>query len=646
MMDLDKEIVSNITVFGKYARYSPETNRRETWGEIVQRSKGMHVRKFQELYDTNTDFRDTMDDAFEAVVDRAILPSMRSMQFGGLAIETSHSRMYNCAFLPIDSFLAFSESMFLLLGGTGVGYSVQKENISKLPSRLPKQDKITASSLTIVIDDSKEGWADAVRDCVKAIMNGEEVSFDYSQIRPKGSPLKTSGGKAPGPKPLIECIENITNLLNSNVAVGEQMSSLDAHDIMCHLASAVLSGGIRRSAMISLFDKDDDAMINCKSGNWYTDNPQRLTANNSVVFDRNTVTQAEFNRIWDIVQTAPGYGEPGFYFTNDATWGTNPCCEIALRPFQFCNLTEINVSDSSEKWPMRTRVELATFLGTLQASYTDFHYLRPIWKTTTERDALLGVSMTGVGSGEILDHDLSTYSETVKTMNRKWATLFGINPAARTTCIKPAGTSSLVLGTSSGIHAWHNDFYIRRQRINKDEALYQYLNTMHPEVVQDCKEPSEVEKGLAVICTPIKAPEGAIIRTEPALEFLERVKKFSTEWVKPGHINGPNTHNVSATVSIREDEWEAVGNWMWENRDNYNGISVLNYDLGGYEELLPPHSDCTKEEYEALLSELVEVDLTNVIELEDLTDLQGELACAGGSCEIDVLAHRPLGLEL
>jgi ribonucleoside-diphosphate reductase alpha chain len=306
----------------------------------------------------------------------------------------------------------------------------------------------------------------------------------------------------------------------------------------------------------------------------------------------------------------------------------------------------VNVSESTEEWPIQRRIELATFLGTLQASYTDFDYLRPIWKTTTEKDALLGVSMTGVASGEILSHDLEKYSQTVKDLNNKWAKIIGINSAARTTCVKPAGTSSLVLGTSSGIHAWHNDHYIRRQRISKDETLYQYLKVMHPELVQECTQQSEVEKGLALICTPVKAPEGAIIRTETALNFLERVKKFSTEWVRPGHIDGINTHNVSATVSIRDNEWDRVGTWLWNNRNIYNGISVLNYDLGGYEELLPPHSDCSKEEYEQLLSKLIELDLNNVVEIEDLTDLQGEIACAGGMCEVDPLAVQPLNLEI
>lgn len=629
-LTVDKKIISDITVFGKYARFVEGSSRRETWSEIVERNKQMHIRKFQELHDNNSEFKETLDSAYEAVLDKAILPSMRSMQFGGLAIETSNSRMFNCAFLPVDSYTAFSETMFLLLGGTGVGFSVQSHNIDQLPPRKESKDKY----LHIEIDDSKEGWADAVRECVVAIMEGITVNFDYSKIRPKGSPLKTSGGRAPGHEPLKKCIEDITDLLNSRVEAGMKMTPIDAHDIMCHLASAVLSGGIRRSAMISLFDKDDTDMIECKSGNWFIENPQRATANNSVVFDRATTTKEEFQEIWDKTE-ALRFGEPGFYFTNDVTWGTNPCVEIGLRPFQKCNLTTVNVSKSTEKWPFDVRVELASFIGTLQASYTDFNYLRPIWKTTSEKDALLGVSMTGIGSGKILGNDLKLFAEIVKMTNAKWADVIGINRAARTTCIKPEGTASLVLGTSSGVHAWHNDHYIRRQRINKDEPLYQYLSVMHPELVQECTMESELEKGLALIQTPVKAPKDSIIRTETAMQFLTRVKKFSTEWVKPGHIDGANTHNVSATVSIRDNEWDEVGEWMWSNRHIYNGISVLNYDVGGYESMLPPHSDCSEETYEQLLNSLVEVDLKNVIEQEDMTDLQGEIACAGGLCEID-----------
>ena len=630
--DLDKKITSEITSFGKYSRYVPDLNRRETWLETVARSEKMYLDKFSDLYDNDSDFKEMLDTTFDAIRAKKILPSMRSMQFGGPAIEVSNNRMYNCAFMPVDSYTAFSEAMFLLLGGTGVGYSVERKNVDKLSPRRESKDKY----LHVEIDDSIEGWADAIRECVVGVMEGMTVNFDYSKIRPKGTPLKTSGGKAPGPAPLQKCVEDITHLLESKVPVGEKMTPLIAHDIMCHLASAVLSGGIRRSAMISLFDKEEDEMIMCKSTpDWYEVEPQRAMANNSVVFDRTTATKEEFTRVWDKTKSQR-WGEPGVYFTNDIDegWGTNPCCEISLKNHSFCNLSEVNCSDADDDlWPLDLRFKCAAFIGTAQATFTDLPYLRDMWKKTTEEDALIGVSMTGVGSGAILTHDLTRYAEIVKETNAIWADRFGINRAARTTCIKPAGTSSLVLGTSSGVHAWHNDHYIRRQRINTTEPLYQYLEFVHPELIEQCEAEAEREKGLAIIRTPVKAPANAILRHETALDFLERVKKFSTEWVKPGHRTGINTHNVSATVSIRDDEWDTVGEWMWENREHYNGIAVINFDVGGYKQ--PPHEDCTPETYETLMKTLSTVDLRNVTEVEDLTDTLGEVACAGGLCEID-----------
>jgi ribonucleoside-diphosphate reductase alpha chain len=326
---------------------------------------------------------------------------------------------------------------------------------------------------------------------------------------------------------------------------------------------------------------------------------------------------------------ASGAGEPGFYFTYDKDWGTNPCCEIALRPFQFCNLTEVNVSDVETQEELNDRVRAAAFIGTLQASYTDFHYLRAVWKRATEKDALIGVSMTGIASGKILVLDTASAALVVKEENKRVAGLIGINPAARTTCIKPAGTTSLTLGTSSGIHAWHAPYYIRRIRVGKNEAIYQHLNEIHPELVEDeYFRPHDT----AVIQVPQRAPEGSILRSESALELLERVKQFSTHWIKRGHRRGQNTHNVSATVTIKEDEWDEVGEWMWENRKFYNGLSVLPHDGGTY--VQAPFEECDEETYNKMMQSLEEVDLSHIIEMQDDTDLQGELACSGGSCEV------------
>jgi ribonucleoside-diphosphate reductase alpha chain len=343
---------------------------------------------------------------------------------------------------------------------------------------------------------------------------------------------------------------------------------------------------------------------------------------------RHKLTKEFFMDIWKRVELS-GAGEPGIYLSNDKDWGTNPCCEIALRPFQFCNLCEVNVSNLDSQEDYNSRVKAAAFIGTLQASYTDFHYLRPIWQRTTEKDALIGVSMTGIGSGTVLGYDMKEAARIVKEENARVAGLLKINKSARCTTVKPAGTTSLTLGTSSGIHAWHNDYYVRRVRVGKNEAIYTYLSMYHPELVEDeYFRPHDT----AVISIPQKSPAGSIMRTESPFQLLERVKRVSREWIRPGHRSGNNTHNVSATISLRDHEWEAAGQWMWDNRDHYNGLSVLPYDGGTYTQA--PFEDCSKETYERMMISLKDVDLTRVVELDDNTDLSGELACAGGACEI------------
>ncbi len=332
--------------------------------------------------------------------------------------------------------------------------------------------------------------------------------------------------------------------------------------------------------------------------------------------------------LWKRVELS-GAGEPGIYLNNDKDWGTNPCCEIALRPYQFCNLCEVNASDIESQEDFNARVKAAAFIGTLQAGYTDFHYLRDVWRETTEKDALIGISMTGIGSGTVLGYDMAKAASVVKRENTRVAKLIGINASARCTTVKPAGTTSLALGTSSGIHAWHNDYYIRRIRVGKNESMYGYLNKFHPELIEDDYfRPHDT----AVISIPQKAPQGSILRTESPFQLLDRIKKIATEWVKPGHRRGSNTHNVSATVSLKAEEWETAGEWMWDNRDYYNGLSVLPYDGGTYTQA--PFEDITKEKYEEMMKSLTDIDLANVYEGEDNTDLSGELACAGGACEI------------
>ena len=620
-MELSSEILSDITVHMKYAKYIPELNRRETWEELVTRNKQMHIKRYPE-------FKERIEEVYKYVYDKKVLPSMRSLQFGGKPIEISPNRVYNCAYLPIDHVASFSEIMFLLLGGTGVGYSVQKHHVEKLQPINKPYGKRTRRFL---IGDSIEGWADAIKVLMKSYMGerrSSKVKFDYSDIRPKGAQLVTSGGKAPGPQPLKECIVKVKGILESKED-GDQLSTIEVHDIVCHVADAVLAGGIRRAALISLFSADDNEMIACKSGNWWEANPQRGRANNSACLMRHKITEEFFMDLWERVELSRA-GEPGIYFNNDKDWGTNPCCEIALRPYQFCNLCEVNVSDIESQDELNERVKAAAFIGTLQAGYTEFHYLRDIWQETTEKEALIGVSMTGIGSGTVLGYDLKKAADVVKRENSKVAKKIGINAAARCTTVKPAGTTSLTLGTSSGIHAWHNDYYVRRVRVGKNESIYKYLLENHSELIEDDYFRAH---DTAVISIPQKAPEGAILRSESAFQLLHRVKKIATEWVKSGHRKGSNTHNVSATISLKDNEWKSAGRWMWENREYYNGLSVLPYDGGSYTQA--PFEDISKSAYERMMKSLTEIDLTKVVETEDNTDLSGEIACAGGACEIN-----------
>ena len=615
-MELSSAVLSDLTVYMKYARYLPEQKRRESWEEVVLRNMMMHIKKYPHLQ------REIFEN-YEYVFSKKVLPSMRSMQFGGRAIEVSPSRIYNCAYLPIDDYFAFPEVMFLLLGGTGVGYSVQQHHIEKLPAiRKPFERK-----RRFLIPDSIEGWADAVKVLVKAYFFGtSNPEFDFSAIRPKGSPLKTAGGKAPGPEPLKQCLNKIREIFESK-AVNSKLRSIEVHDILCHIAEAVLSGGIRRSAMIALFSFDDEDMIHAKYGDWVKTNLQRSRANNSAVILRHKIKKKEFVEFWEKIHASDA-GEPGIFLTNNQDMGTNPCGEISLKAFQFCNLCEINVSDITTQEEYDRRAKVAAFIGTLQAGYTDFHYIRDIWRETTEKESLLGIGMTGIASGRVVNLDMKRAAEIAKEENVRVAKLIGVNKAARVTTVKPSGTSSLVLGCSSGIHAWYSEYYIRRLTVVKNEPIYPYLKANFPTLVED----SVYKESEAYIKIPVKAPDGATVRSESALDLLDRVKKVYENWILEGHRKGQNTNNVSATIFLKTDEWDSVGDWMWKNRDCYNGLTVLPYDGGTYAQM--PHTDCTREQYEDLLQHVKNIDLTEVVEEEDATELKEQAACVGGACEI------------
>jgi ribonucleotide reductase alpha subunit len=1000
-MDLASQILSDVVIFQKYARYLPELNRRESWDEIITRNKQMHFKKFPTL-------KNEIERAYEFVYRKEVLPSMRSLQFGGKAIEVNNARIYNCSYLPMDSWEAFHELMFLLLSGCGVGYSVQGHHIEELP-------EITKPTKTkrFLIQDSIIGWADSVKALMKAYFMGRsKPMFDFSDIRLRGARLKTSGGIAPGPEPLKDCLYQIEKILERKEN-GSKLTSLEVHDICCYIAECVLAGGIRRAAMISLFSLDDDDMLTSKFGKWFELSGQRARANNSAVLLRHRITEETFSDLWDKMRFSNS-GEPGFAMSNDQNYGTNPslragtkiltrtgivpieqldgqefevknlygdwskakcwqsgknrplykitlsggqiiyataehkwpvvtrssagqikikkvsskdlqakdrfpiitekslfegqlgdyddgfligwlygdgwitvrkdngitqyglcvgkddakngvlekltqiinnkissnihwserkstfeiniqrqsahkyfcsfgvshksnglpnkiwtecseafrlgfidalissdgsvdykqhkklvvvgsdtnwpeqeyissnkarislstiyqklahdfsdllgfygisssvnhtkphfisrtfpngktynrmyehytirindqnsvqhfqnliklthdkkrnalakinfdniipqlrtirvksvelssiledvwdisvfdtthcfqiahcitgnCGEIALRAFQFCNLCEINAMTIKDQDDLDKRARAAAFIATLQASYTNLHYLRDIWKQTTEKDSLIGVGLTGIAASTLSNLDLARAARIVKEENVATAKIIGINPAARCTTVKPSGTASLVLGCSSGIHAWHAPYYVRRMKVNKTEPIYNYLITKVPQLIEDDYFKPKLE---AVLSIPQKAPEAAITREEPALELLKRVANIYENWIIPGHRQGHNRNNVSTTVTVKPSEWDEVKNWMWKNRDRYGALSVLPYDYGTY--IQPPFEDISKETYESLLKYLRQIDLTEVKEIEDNTTRASEPACAGNACEI------------
>ena len=624
---LASQILSDITTHMKYAKYLPELKRREVLVETIDRNKAMHIKKFPEL-------EEEINEAYEFVYDKKILASMRSMQFAGKPIEINPVRIYNCGYMHVDHTDVFSEIMFLLLSGTGIGYSVQRHHVRKLPPILGVQrPEGRQRKKRYLIGDSIEGWSDAIKVLMESYFyNKREVDFDPRDIRAKGMPLVTSGGKAPGPEPLVRCLAQIKSVLENAIATrgrATQLKPIEAHDINCFIAEAVLSGGIRRAAMLDLFSLEDTEMLECKFGNWWELNPQRALSNNSVVILRSQIDKEIFMNLWKKIR-ASGSGEPGIFLSNSEEWGANPCLEVSLRSSQLCNLTEINFSTVESQVDLNLRAKYASFIATLQATYTDFHYLRDVWRETTEKEALIGVSLTGVATSKLYEYDIKQASKVVSKENRRVSKLVGINPSSRSCVVKPSGTASIVLGTSSGVHAWYGEYYWRRIRVNKEESIYKYLSVIHPELIEEDVLRSQTT---AIIKVPQKAPEGAILRDESPIDTLERVKYLHDNWIRPAHKKGINGNNVSCTVNVKPEQWEEVSLWAWDNRDSYNGIAVLPYDNGSY--VQPPFETCTKKEYEEAMKHLTQVDLKFIVEERDDTDLQGEIACGGSvSCEV------------
>jgi ribonucleoside-triphosphate reductase (thioredoxin) len=672
----------------RYARYSPVKRRRETWAEAVERVCDMHVGRYQDtsLVDAARaaleagevtpgtiaklgplgGLHESIRRAFGFVEAKQVLPSMRSLQFGGEAILSKHTRIYNCAYMHIDRLEAFRETFYLLLCGCGVGFSVQRQHIARLPELAPLPD-LTEPIETWLVQDTIEGWADAMHELVRCAVDGRRVTFDYSNIRPAGAPLRTSGGKAPGPEPLMHALKHVEAVLRG--AAGRALRPIEAYDCLMWAAKAVLSGGIRRSATICLFSADDEEMINAKTGAWFETQPQRSASNNSAVIVRRDATRAQFDRLFEAQKQ---YGEPGFYFVEDADYGANPCVEIGLNPrleitpevaarlrqlgyrdvlregdvlsgVQFCNLTTLSAAAAESPARFYELCAQAALIGTLQAGYTDFSYLSPVSRVITEREALLGVSICGILDRPelLLDPDvLRTGAEVVKAINAVVARAIGIRPAARTTCVKPEGTASLLLGTSSGLHPHHAVRYFRRVQANTMDPVFKHFKQSNPHMIEESVY--DPHRRTEVISFPVEGPAFGIYREDlSATRHLDYIRRVQLHWVQAGRRHENHSpglhHNVSCTVTVKSDEWAAVADTIWQHRDSFTGIALLQ-DSGDKAYAQAPRESVTThadiERWNGL--SYVDVDYTELCEDEDITELKQVIACAGGACELHV----------
>jgi len=653
----------------RYSRYRAELGRRETPAEAFTRVMDMHRAHFADRLDWpvvgmgNRTLRALLSDTEQALQRRAILPSMRSLQFGGTAIEANNARMFNCAFTHMNRLEAFREAFFLLLSGTGVGFSVQRHHVAQLPIFPVRAVENELPVVHHAVPDKLEGWADALHALILSYLDGTKIEFNYSAIRARGVPLRTSGGRAPGHLPLKKALTAAERVLDQ--VSGRALRPIEVYDIMMHVAVAVLSGGIRRSATICLFSSDDEEMAAAKTGNWFETNPQRGKSNNSAVLVRHTVKEQDFARLFEYQKE---FGEPGFYFVDDPEYGANPCVEIGLAPaltvdeqsraqlmayghadvaagtrlsgWQMCNLTTINGALCDTDADFMAGCQAAALLGTLQAAYTDIAYLGPVTRVINERESLLGVSICGIleRPAVLLDPAvLERGAQVCLDTNAAIAEHLGINPAARLTCVKPEGTASLVLGAASGIHPHHARHYFRRVQAARTEPLYQWFKQHNPHMTETSVwDPQTTD----VITFPVSAREDAILREEVgAVQFLEYVRTVQQHWVCAGRrhdaFNPGLHHNVSNTVTVRDDEWDTVQKFIWDNREYFAGISLLReagdkiYAQAPREAVIT-EADITK--WNAL--QYRPVDYPALSEHTDVTTLADVIACAGGSCEI------------
>jgi ribonucleoside-diphosphate reductase alpha chain len=618
----------------RYARYLDSEQRREDWPETVKRYMDFMEAHVAKHHNYNLDGV-LYNDLYNAVLNMEVMPSMRSVMTAGKALERDNTAGYNCSYLPIDDPKAFDEAMYILLCGTGVGFSVERQYVAKLPE-VP--DQLFDSSTTVVVADSKEGWAKALRQVIALLYAGEIPSIDVSKVRPAGARLKTFGGRASGPGPLMELFKFVINIFKH--ARGRKLNSLECHDIMCKIGEVVVVGGVRRSAMISLSNLSDDRMRHAKSGAWWEQQGQRALANNSACYTERP-DMGIFMQEWLSLYESKS-GERGIFNREaaqnvvksngrrDASYefGTNPCSEIILRPYQFCNLSEIVVRATDTKEDLLRKARLATILGTLQSTLTHFPYLRKVWQKNTEEERLLGVSMTGIMDNALLnDPDSTTIGELLDEIKQECintnfalADAIGIPRSAAITCVKPSGTVSQLTDSASGIHPRHSQFYIRRVRGDKKDPLTQLMIDAGVH-----NEPCVMKPDQTVVFSfPKKAPDGALLREDlTAIEHLKLWLIFQRHWCE---------HKPSVTISVMEHEWMEVGAFVWQHFDEMSGVSFLPYDGGSYKQA--PYEECTQDVYEELNVITPKTINWNLKEVDDNVEGTQMLACVAGVCEI------------